>query len=320
VLACILLITIVLLQDSLIYYYIILGLLWGSILGLYMCASQFFVSANSEGESTLSFMVLQTFLFSAANLVFPVTLGAVIYYGNFLIISAVILVISVLQMLATFIIKDEPNAKRSKKLDIKGYFIAIKKANHLKQGVQLWFVMFLTGFSDTIVVLTTALVMITFNTHLSLGILLSLVYVFVMIISRLYKKAVSFRKYFYAAAVILPLVGVSLLIWSASMFFVVLFMMFYRSTRSIIFMEEETTRLNAAKYWKGEKFIMESNLFYESALACGAIVSALLVVIVGAFEVQWLVVLLLGITVFAFASHGVLLKLWQRRNFQHPLI
>ncbi|MCL2279217.1 MAG: hypothetical protein FWC20_07415 [Oscillospiraceae bacterium] len=104
------------------------------------------------------------------------------------------------------------------------------------------------------------------------------------------------------------------MIWSASMFFVVLFMMFYRSTRSIIFTEEETTRLNAAKYWKGEKFIMESNLFYESALACGAIVSALLVVIVGAFEVQWLVILLLGITVLAFASHGILLKLWQRRN------
>ena len=314
VLAFILLIAIVVLQDNLIYYYIFLGLLWGCVVGLFMCASQFFVSTNSEGESTLSFVAIQTFMFSAANLVFPITLGAVIYYGNFLIISAVILVISVLQMLATFIIKDKPKEEERRKLDIKGYFKAIKRANHLKQGIQLWFVISLTGFSDTIVVLTTALVMLTFNTHLSLGILVSLVYVFVMIISRLYKKAVNFRKYFYAAAIVLPLIGVSLLVWSASMFFVVLFMMFYRSTRSIIFMEEETTRLNAAKYWKGEKFIMESNLFYESALAFGAIVSALLVIIIGTFYIQWLVILLLATTVFAFALHGILLKVWQRAN------
>jgi len=309
-----LLILIVALQDQLIYYYFIFGLLWGSVVGLFMCAGQFFVSTNSEGEDTLSFMSIQVFFFSAANLIFPVTLGVVAYWGNFIIISAAVLIVGILQMLATFMIKDEPREDENKKLDIKGYFKAIKKANHLKQGIQLWFVMALTGFSDTIVVLTTALVMLTFNTHLSLGILTSFVYIFVMIISRIYKKATGLRKYFYAAAVILPLVGISLLIWSASMFFVVFFAVVYRSTRNIIFMEEETTRLNASKYWKGEKFIMESNLFYESALAFGAIISAMLVIIIGTFQIQWLVILLLAITVSAFALHGITLQLWQRAN------
>jgi len=313
-LACILLILIVTLHEELIYFYMVFGLLWGCIVGLFFCADQFFVSKNSEGEGTLSFLSFQVFLFSASNLIFPVTFGAIIFYRNFLLISIIILVIGFLQILSTLLVNDEPVEGERKKLDIKGYFMAIKKANHLKQGLQLWFVISLTGFSDTILILTTALVMITFDTHLSLGILTSFVYVFVMIFSRLYKKAVDYRKYFYASAILLPLAGVSILLWSATMFSVVLFMVFYRSTRSIIFMEEETTRLNATKYWKGEKFIMESNLFYESALAFGAILSALLVIIVGAFYVQWLIILLLFIAVFAFSLHGVLLKIWQGAN------
>ena len=310
VLACLLLILIVALQEELIYYYIFFGLLWGCITGLFFCADQFFVSKNSEGEGTLSFVSKQIIFFSAASLVFPITLGAIIDYGNFLIISAIILAIGILQMLATFLIKDEPRLGESKKLDIKGYFKAIKKANHLKQGVNFWFIMALTGFANTIVILATALVMLTFNTYLNLGILLSVVYIFVMAISRLYKKAVGLRKYFYGAAVVLSLIGVAFLLFSVSMFSVVLFMVFYRSTRIIIFMEEETTRLNATKYWKGEDFIMESNLFYDAALAFGSMVSALLVIIAGAFYIQWLIILLLSITVFAFSLHGVLLKLW----------
>lgn len=313
-LACALLALIVALQDQLIHYYFILGLLWGSTFGLFMCAYQFLVSKNSEGEDTLSLMSIQLFFFSAVGLIFPVTFGVIINYGNFLIISAVVLAMGIFQMLATLIIKDKPSEGADKKLDIRGYFKAIKKANHLKQGIQLWLIMSLTGFSNTIVVLTTALVVLTFNTHLSLGVLTSAIYVFVMIISPLYKKFTRLRRFFYALAVILPLISVLLLVWSTHMFFVVLFAAAYRSTRSIIFTEEETTRLNAAKYWKGEEFMMESNLFYESALAFGAILSAALVIIVGIFQIQWLVILLLAVTVLAFALHGVSLRLWQRAN------
>ena len=314
VLACLLLILIIFLQDHLIQFYMLFGLLWGCVAGLFLCASQFLVSSNADKEGALSFISIQVFFFSAANLVFPVTLGAVIYYGNFLITSAVILAIGVLQMLATLMIKNAKKDDARKQLDIKGYFKAIKKAGHLRPGLRLWFIIFLAGFSDTIAILATALVMLTFSTHLSLGVLTSFVYVFVMIISRLYKKISALRKYLYASAVILPLAGILLLVVFGDMSSVVLFMVFYRSTRNVIFMEEESTRLNAAKYWKGDAFIMESNLFYEGALAAGAVLSATLVIVIGTFYAQWLVILLLAITVSAFSLHGILLKLWQRRN------
>ena len=59
ILACLLLVLIVALQEQLIYFYFLFGLLWGSIVGLFMCAGQFFISKNSEGEGTLSFMSIQ---------------------------------------------------------------------------------------------------------------------------------------------------------------------------------------------------------------------------------------------------------------------
>jgi len=312
VLACLLLILIILLHEQLIYYYIIFGLLWGCVTGLYFCAYQFLVAKKSEGEGTLSYISLYVSVASVVKLIFPATFGAIIHYGNFIITSGIILAIGFCQILATLLIKHDPEENR--KLNIFGYFKAIKQANHLNQGIKLWFIISLTGLADTIIIITTALVMLTFNTHLSLGILTSVSYIFVMVISRTYKKAGGYRKYFYSAAVILPLLGVLLLLWSVSLFSVALFMWFYLSTRNIIFMEEETTRLNAAKHWNGEAFIMESNLFYESALAFGAIVSALLVIAIGAVYVQWLIILLLAVVVFAFSLHGILLKMWQRTN------
>jgi len=312
VLACLLLILIILLNEQLTRYYIFFGLLWGCVTGLYFCAYQFLVSKKTEGESTLSYISLYISIASIVRLIFPVTFGAIIYYGNFIITVAIILAVGVCQILATLLIKHD--REESKKLNIKGYFKAIKKANHLKQGVQLWFIISLTGLADTIIIITTALVMLTFNTHLSLGILTSAAYVLVMVISRLYKKAGGFRKYFYSAAVVLPLLGVSLLLWSLSLFSVALFMGFYLCTRNIIFMEEETTRLNAAKQWNGGDYLMESNLFYEAALAFGAIVSASLVIIIGAFYIQWLIILLLSVVVGAFSLHGILLKRWQSVN------
>ena len=312
VLACLLLILIFFLHDQLAHYYILFGLLWGSIAGLYICAYQFLVAKKSTGEATLSYLSLYVSIVSVVKLIFPVTFGAIIYYGSFLIISIIILAVGFCQILATTLIKQD--IEPGKKLNLKGYFEAIKKANHLKQGVNLWLIMFLTGFADTIIIIATALVMLTFNTHLSLGILTSVFYVLVMLVSYLYKKATRFRAVFYWCAVALPLFGVVFLLWSVSLISVPLFMGLYLTTRIIIFMEEETTRLNAAKYWGGEKFIMESNLFYESALALGAIVSALLVIVIGAFYMQWLVVLLLFVVVFAFSLHGVLLKRWQHVN------
>ena len=315
VLACLLLILIILSYEELIYYYMVFALLWGCVTGLYYCAYQFLVSKKSQGEETLSYISTYVSIASIVKLFFPVTFGAIIVLGNFIATASIILAISICQILATFLINHDPD--QSPKLNIKGYFKAIKEANHLGPGIKLWFIIFLTGLADTIIIITTALVMLTFNTHLSLGVLTSVSYVFVMVISRLYKKAGSFRKYFYAAAVALPPMGVALLLWDVNLFTVPLFMGVYLSTRNIIFMEEETIRLNAAKYWNGESYIMESNLFYEAALALGAIISALLVIIIGTFYIQWLVVFLLGVVVCAFSLHGVLLKRWQEsmKNF-----
>lgn len=312
VLACLLLMLIFFVYEALIYHYIILGLLWGCITGLYYSAYQFLVSKNFKGEATLSYISLYISMISIIKIIFPATFGVVVYYGNFIMTSLIILIIGCFQFLATFLIKKESEPR--KRLNMKGYFKAIKEAEHFKQGVELWLIICLTGFADTITTMTTAFVILTFNTHLNLGILTSVFAMMTALHSYLYKKAIRFRKYFYGGAVVLPLLSVAFLLWSVSLFSVALFMGLYLTTRSVIFMEEETTRLGATSYWGGEAFILESHLFYETALASGAFLSALMVVLISTFYVQWLVVLLLFAVVFSFSLHGTLLKAWQRVN------
>ena len=159
-----------------------------------------------------------------------------------------------------------------------------------------------------------AFVMLAFGSPLSLGILVSVFSFAKIFIPYFYKKFEQLRHIFFWAAIILPIIAVLLLLVFEYSLFVVIFMGVHSVTRGIIFMEEEKTRLSATSYWQGgEKYVMESNLFFETALATGAITSAFSLILVGIFNLQWLVLLFLALTVSSFSLHGILIKRWQKK-------
>ena len=312
VLSFLFLIIVLTLYEQLIEYYIILGLLWGSITGFYFSSYQFLIAKKSSGEKMLRFVAVYTSIVSVLQLIFPVTFGLVIYYGSFFDITMIILFVVIFKVLATFLIKSEPKIEEKTKLDFKNYFRTLKNSNHLKQTKHLWWIIFLTGFSDTITVLTTAFVMISFGTHLNLGILISVFAILKIFTSQIYRKYEKSRNFFYRSAIVFPIISVIMILIFNEPIFVAIFMGVRNTTRGFIFMEEEKTRLSATSYFKdGDKFIMESNLFYETSLASGAVLSSVLLIIIGAFYYEWLILIFLTVTVFSFSLHGLLIKIWQ---------
>jgi len=315
ILPFLLLVLILIMHEHLMYYYIFLGLVWGAIIGFYFSSYQFIIAKKTKGEKMLKFLALYTSIVSILQFIFPVTFGLIIEHGSFFHIIMAVLAVVIFQILATFLIKHEPKIEKSTKLDFKSYFSAVKQENHLKQTIQLWLIIFLTGFADIISALTTAFVMISFNSHLNLGILISVFSLVKAITSYIYRKFPNLRNVMFWISIVTPVISVLLLLIYQSPFWVILFMGIRTLTRGFIFMEEEKTRLSATSYWSnGEKFVMESNLFYETSLGIGAIFSALLLILIGRFYYQWLVLIFLVITVLAFSVHGVLIKAWQKNN------
>jgi len=310
-----LLILILFLDEQLAQYYILLALLWGSIMGFYFSASQFIIAKKTSGEKMLRFVATYTSIMSILQLIFPITFGLIIYYGGFFATSTVVLVIAIFQLLASMLIKPDSKIEKTDKIDFKDYWMALKKAKHQKPALELWFIMFLTGFANTIPVLITAFVMLAFGSALNLGILVSLFALIKIFIPYFYRKFKKSRLIFYWIAIIFPIASVSLLLIFGTPPFVILFMGVNSVTRGIIFMEEEKTRLSAASYWNGGKlYIMESNLFYETALTTGGVISAVLLIMAGSLYSQWIVMLFLALTSFSFALHGILVKLWQKKH------
>lgn len=314
-----LLIFILNIHDTLIEYYIILSLVWGGILGFNFSASQFLIAKKTTGEKMLRFVATYTSLVSVIQLIFPVTFGFIIHIGDFFFTTLLMVLFVTLQIISTLFIKEDVELNDTKML-FSNFWSDLKKADHKVATLELWLIIFLTGFADLISKLVLAFVMLTFNSHLNLGILISVFATINIFIPQLYKKSEKSRKFMLSLAIILPLLGIGLLIISGSMYFIVLLMGVHHTTRGLIYMEEEKTRLSATSYWiGGEKYVMESNLFYETALAAGAVLASFLLVVVGLLYTQTTVIILLALAVCSFSLHGVLIKLWQKKHIKNKV-
>jgi len=314
-----LLILILNVYDDLIEYYMLLSLIWGSILGFNFSASQFLIAKKTTGEKMLRFIATYTSLVSVIQLIFPATFGFIIQAGNFFFTTVLMVVFVISQIISTFFITEEAELE-DKKLQFVNFWSDLKKADHVAPSIKLWLIIFLTGFADLKSKLILAFVMLAFNSYLNLGLLISVFAVIKIFVPQLYRKSEKSRKMMFSLAVILPLISVFVIVISGNLYWVVLLMGVHNITRGLIYMEEEKTRLSATSYWTGgKKYVMESNLFYETALTAGAVIASLSLILAGFFYTQTMTIILLVITVCSFSLHGALVKSWQKKYAQNKV-
>lgn len=307
-------------QDGLYSHFMLLGVIWGTVLGLYWGAMNFLIAQVFNRKTMFSYMVWSMTLTTVARMLFPFSFGFIIDFGSFLLTSIIVLGITVIQLVGTFLIK--PPARyvqpASRSLRFRAYFRALKHANFLRPALKFFVLDMLFSFHFGIALSVTIMIMLVFGTSLSLGIFGSVFAVTSIIFLVAYKKLKL--KHFWVAGV-LPVFATAALFIDINVAAIIVFQAVFLSLDAIVRAEEGTLRMNATKYWGGEEFIVESHLFYEFALFVGRMILCAVILVVGILGGSpMLFAGMVALFVIMFAISAIGMYLWKKRYVTQTVV
>ena len=312
VLACGFICMIIFWQSGLENFYLLFGAIWGTAQGMHFATGQYLTSRSFSAEKTVGYFVWHFGLAALVSVLFPFTFGLIIDLGSLTITAILVLVIGAIQLTATFFVKCE-NAE-NKNLRMRKFFREVKRHNFRQASWSLWVIVLLSGFVNVIQVTVTVMVILTFGTNISLGALKSifgLCAVIFLICYKLGKRPV--KTTILIMCMIVPFFATLPLLFHIGLVTVAIFQGGFLIFNKVIMAEEKALKVSAVKYWGGEEYLLESNLFYATGHWCGKVVAGSMLLLIGILGATPLVVaIILNVMVLMFCIYALGLFLWKR--------
>lgn len=204
---CAFILVISLLKENITTYIIPISILNGVAESLYWSAYNILKNEVLSSKVLMKFQEVNSIVNKIVNLVLPIVLGTAIEYSSFLYISFYVLALAIAQFVFSFFIKN-PDAT-IEKYQFKE-FLKISKQPDMKPLRQCFWINFVNGLKAIIGTLTTIVIMMTFNSNISLGFISSIFSVVsiigTFIFFKTYKREKS--KWVYIMSGILPVLAV----------------------------------------------------------------------------------------------------------------
>ena len=207
--------TIIILKEKIIEYLGLISILYGISSSAYWFSYNLFVINKIDNERRTEYTVKSKIIASIIGVLCPIILGSIITVTNYELTGIIILVISIIQIILSFMLSPDNETNLSK-------FNAKQTLNKLKSNKQIRrtsIVEFFIGMNvsdGAIEILMTILILNSFKTDMNLGIITSITTVLSMICVHLYGKIYKKRddKGLIIVSSILPVIAVFiLLIW-----------------------------------------------------------------------------------------------------------
>ena len=206
---------IIILKEKIIEHLGLISLLYGISSSAYWFSYNLFVINKIDNERRTEYTVKSKIISSIIGVLCPIILGSIITVTNYELTCIIILVISIIQIILSFMLSPDNETNLSK-------FNAKQTLNKLKSNKQIRrtsIVEFFIGMNvsdGAIEILMTILILNSFKTDMNLGIITSITTVLSMICVHLYGKIYKKRddKGLIIVSSILPVIAVFiLLIW-----------------------------------------------------------------------------------------------------------
>lgn len=203
---CAFILLIALLKEKITGYVIGVAILNGLSEMLYWTAYNVMKNEILSSKILMKFTEVNSIISKVVNLVLPILLGAAIEYSSFLNISFYVLGIAFVQFIFSFFIKN-PNATVAN-LHLKEFIQNVKKPE-MKPLRDSYKICLYNGIKAVIGTLTTLVIMMTYNSNMSLGVISSLFTVLSIIVTfiffKMYKPEKS--KWLYIVCGVLPVLA-----------------------------------------------------------------------------------------------------------------
>lgn len=203
---------------------ILAGVLHGFSEANYWCSFNLMKNELIPNHCIKQYSMLQTIIGKVISFIVPIVLGKIIDAESFKLTAIIILVVAVVEMSFSFLIKSRRPANSG--FDLKSFLKRTKQSEKHKKLFRIVFAAsFLYGFISLVAPLNTMLVMITFNSNFSLGLLTGIFSGLSIILLICIKKFVkgSNNKWFYILAGILPVISSLVLVFITNKITVIIF-------------------------------------------------------------------------------------------------
>lgn len=185
-------ILIAILKENIINYYVILGIFYGIVQGFFWISLHSLIN-EYVGKKINNFVSIKSIFDNILKILVPIVLGVSIEYTSFTYVANIVIFISVIQILFSLLIKDE-SAVSEKKYDIKGFWLKYKNNELLKKCYKInGYGGIVNHLLDTII---TIIIVMTFKTTISLGVLTTLFSICSIISVFIYQTKIKKRKNF----------------------------------------------------------------------------------------------------------------------------
>ncbi len=219
VLYCVYILVIAILKEKIIDYYAYLGFFYGIVQGLFWVSGHTLINEYTKNVEN-SFISFKSILTKILKIFFPIIFGASIQLTSFSYIARIVVLLSLVQFSFSLLIKDKEKI-HTKKYDLKGYINYIKDNKKFKTAYKI-------SACDGIVhylleTLITILIVMTFKTTLSLGIITTICSVFSIISVYIFQYKLQSNKAILKISCIAMVISVALLLFDINKITIVIY-------------------------------------------------------------------------------------------------
>ena len=220
---------IVLLREKVVENLWLISILYGISQSTYWFPYNLFVINKVENSERTSYTVKKNLIVYSIGVLFPIILGTAITITNFELTAIVILVISVVQIILSFMFTPDNSVSKLKKYNMVETWNKIKKNKQIKK---IFLVEFLIGFSvsdGALGTLITILIFNAFKTDMNLGIITSISTILSMGAIKLYEKNFKNKsdKKILIFSSIIPVISVLALLFSTNNVTIIIYNLCY---------------------------------------------------------------------------------------------
>ena len=207
--------TIIILKEKIIEYLGLISILYGISSSAYWFSYNLFVINKIDNERRTEYTVKSKIIASIIGVLCPIILGSIITVTNYELTAIIILVISIIQIILSFMLSPD-NETNLAKFNAKQTWNKLKSNKQIRRISIVEFFIGMNVSDGALEILMTILILNSFKTDMNLGIITSITTVLSMICVHLYGKIYKKRddKGLIIVSSILPVIAVFiLLIW-----------------------------------------------------------------------------------------------------------
>lgn len=302
--------SIILLKEQIVHHLFFLSILYGLSASTYYFPYNLFVINKVDNANRTNYTVKSKNISSIIGVLCPLLLGSIITVTNYQLTAIIILLISFIQIIFSFLLTPDKNSQLSN-FDIKKTWKKLKDNRQIRRMFITEFFMGISISDSALEVLMTLLIFESFKTNLNLGMVNSMTAIASILLVYLYGKKYKNKddQHIITIASIVPIVSMLiLLLWENSLTLIIY------NTCYVIFAALLLTAKEIRLFNLSDSKIVDRNnqseflMIREAILNLGRITGYLILLLAGITKSQYVLNIVMVLLTFSILFMGFQMK------------